>query len=117
MLECFTLISGWVFGYQYLTKGSDICSFKQLVPKKIKRFVIPSILFSIIYILAFNTSLISPPLPNFFITQFRAMVYHTEFFKYVPNIMIPWLALVITLALSYVLTIIVRSNRLGRLII
>lgn len=51
MLETFVFISGYVFGYQVRIKGESMLEAKRLIPKKIKRLVIPSILFSLLYII------------------------------------------------------------------
>lgn len=62
MLECFTFVSGWVFGYQVLNKGRQKFQPKHLVRSKLKRLIVPSVIFSIIYILIFNPDLYKSPL-------------------------------------------------------
>lgn len=62
MLECFTFISGWVFGYQVLHKGRHILAFKGLAISKFKRLIIPSIVFSLAYILLLNRAVLQQPL-------------------------------------------------------
>lgn len=61
MLECFTLISGWIYGVQYNTKGPEILNYRYLIKNKVKRLLIPSIIFSLIYLLIFNQDLLSKP--------------------------------------------------------
>jgi hypothetical protein len=48
LLETFTLISGYLFGYQMVTKSG--VKIKQLIITKFHRLLIPSILFSIAYL-------------------------------------------------------------------
>lgn len=62
MLETFTFISGYVFGYQVRRKGPETLGFKSVVLKKLKRLIIPSIIFSIIYLLIFDPSLFYFPI-------------------------------------------------------
>ncbi len=50
LLEMFVFISGYVLGYQVRKKGESILSAKPFFWKKIKRLIIPSIVFSILYI-------------------------------------------------------------------
>lgn len=54
MLELFVLISGYVFGYQVRTKGDYKLKAKYLIPNKIKRLMLPSVLFSILYYCIFR---------------------------------------------------------------
>lgn len=51
MLEMFVFISGYIFGYQQLKKGGD---YLHIVRSKFKRIIIPSLLFSFLYILLFR---------------------------------------------------------------
>ena len=51
LLETFVFISGYVFGYQVRVKGNTALSAKKLLVKKFKRLIIPSIIFSIAYLL------------------------------------------------------------------
>lgn len=51
MLELFVFISGYVFGYQVRIKGEKKLQAKELFWGKFKRLIIPSIVFSLIYIL------------------------------------------------------------------
>lgn len=53
MLEAFTFISGYVLGFQ-VSKGKHTVSFKNTIVKKAKRLLIPSAIFSFLYILAFE---------------------------------------------------------------
>lgn len=51
MLETFVFISGYVFGYQVRIKGAVKLAPKNLLGKKFKRLIIPSMVFSLLYIL------------------------------------------------------------------
>lgn len=62
MLESFTLISGWVMGFQYKNNRKIELSLKNIIQNKLKRLIIPSIVFSLIYILIFNPHLFYDPL-------------------------------------------------------
>lgn len=62
LLETFVFISGYIFGYQVRIKGDTALSAKKLLVKKFKRLIIPSIIFSIAYLLiiqGFHDSLFS----------------------------------------------------------
>lgn len=50
MLEMFVFVSGFVFGYQVKTKGEEKLNAKTLFISKFKRLLIPSIVFSLLYI-------------------------------------------------------------------
>lgn len=52
MLETFVFISGYVFGFQVSKKSLDT---KKTIRNKIKRIILPSILFSYLYLLSFST--------------------------------------------------------------
>lgn len=54
MLEAFVFISGYVWGYQVRTKFDGIIDFNRTVVKKAKRLLIPSVIFSFIYLICFN---------------------------------------------------------------
>lgn len=54
LLETFVFISGYILGYQVSKKGDEYIQTKQFMIKKIKRLIVPSILFSILYVLIFN---------------------------------------------------------------
>ncbi len=54
MLEAFVFISGYVWGYQVRTKFDGIVDFNRTVVKKAKRLLIPSVIFSFIYLICFN---------------------------------------------------------------
>ena len=54
MLEAFVFISGYVWGYQVRTKYDGIVDFNTTVVKKAKRLLIPSVIFSFIYLICFN---------------------------------------------------------------
>lgn len=51
MLEMFVFISGYVFGYQVRIKGESKLDTKKLLWGKFKRLIIPSMVFSLLYIL------------------------------------------------------------------
>ena len=53
MLETFVFVSGYVFGYQVRTKGSSKLEAKNLLWNKFKRLIIPSMVFSLLYIFLF----------------------------------------------------------------
>ena len=54
LLETFVFISGYVFGYQVREKFSGCIDLYNTVISKARRLLIPSVLFSSIYILCFN---------------------------------------------------------------
>ena len=54
LLESFVFISGYVFGYQVRRKGEEMLKCENLIWKKFKRLMIPSIFFSILYIVLFK---------------------------------------------------------------
>lgn len=54
MLETFVFVSGYVFGYQVRTKGESVLSARRLIPKKFRRLIIPSMFFSLLYIVLFG---------------------------------------------------------------
>lgn len=54
MLEMFVLISGYVFGYQVRVKGVEKLQSKTLFFNKIKRLMLPSVVFSILYFVLFR---------------------------------------------------------------
>lgn len=54
MLEAFVFISGYVLGYQVRTKYDGIVDFNRIVLNKAKRLLIPSVIFSFIYLICFN---------------------------------------------------------------
>lgn len=54
MLETFVFVSGYVFGYQVRIKGEKKLEAKSLFFSKFKRLIIPSIVFSLIYIVLFK---------------------------------------------------------------
>lgn len=57
LLETFVFISGYILGYQVSRKGVElILNAKSYFTKKLKRLILPSILFSILYVLIFNDS-------------------------------------------------------------
>jgi fucose 4-O-acetylase-like acetyltransferase len=47
-------ISGYVFGFQVRQKGAQLLSMNAIVRSKLKRLLLPSIVFSIIYLLIFG---------------------------------------------------------------
>ncbi len=53
MLEAFTFISGYIYGYQIFNGRHEI-SIKSTIISKAKRLLIPSFVFSLLYILSFN---------------------------------------------------------------
>ena len=60
MLEMFVFISGYVWAYQLLDLNRRT-SFAGLVQQKSKRLLLPSIVFSLAYLLCFSRDLISSP--------------------------------------------------------
>lgn len=54
MLETFVFLSGYVYGFQVRTKYNGAIDFRSTVVNKSKRLLIPSVFFSILYILCFN---------------------------------------------------------------
>lgn len=54
LLETFVFISGYVFGNQVRKNGKTELSVKNIIVKKFKRLIIPSIIFSIAYLLIFG---------------------------------------------------------------
>lgn len=54
MLETFVFISGFVFGFQVRIKGESKLNAKNLFWNKFKRLFIPSIVFSLLYLLLFQ---------------------------------------------------------------
>lgn len=54
LLETFVFISGYILGYQVTKKGEEYIHTKCFIIKKIKRLLMPSILFSVLYILMFD---------------------------------------------------------------
>lgn len=54
LLETFVFISGYILGYQVKKKGVLALSAKSIFLKKFNRLIIPSILFSFLYILLFG---------------------------------------------------------------
>lgn len=69
MLECFTFISGYLYGFQSRRRDNHInkhiernsVHFRRLIISKLKRLILPSIIFSAIYILAFSPSDFNSP--------------------------------------------------------
>lgn len=60
MLEMFVFLSGYVWAYQLL-ELSRWTSFGELVQQKSKRLLLPSFIFSVIYLLCFGTEAVTPP--------------------------------------------------------
>lgn len=54
MLETFVFIAGYVLGYQTRVKYSSVLPIKSCLLRKAKRLLIPSVLFSLLYILCFR---------------------------------------------------------------
>ena len=54
MLEMFVFVSGYTFGYQVRVKGESKLAAKSLFWAKFKRLMIPSILFSLLYMALFT---------------------------------------------------------------
>ena len=52
MLEAFVFISGYVYGYQ-INRNPQKLSFKTVISSKLKRLILPSVIFSTIYYLLF----------------------------------------------------------------
>lgn len=55
MLEMFVFISGYVFGFQVRTQGPKKLDARYLFLSKFKRLIIPCILFSLLYLIMFDT--------------------------------------------------------------
>lgn len=53
MLPSFVFISGYVFGFQVRRKGERVLNFKNIIVAKIKRLILPCVIFSLLYILMF----------------------------------------------------------------
>lgn len=53
MLETFVFISGLILGHQVTIKGSSHLNFNTLIKNKVKRLILPSIIFSVLYYLLF----------------------------------------------------------------
>lgn len=64
MLEMFVFISGYVWAYQRLELNRQI-SFGKLVQQKSKRLLLPSVVFSIVYLLCFEIEGLTTP-PEFY---------------------------------------------------
>lgn len=54
LLETFVFISGYVFGFQVRKKGENTLSVRTVFIKKFNRLIIPSIIFSMVYLLLFK---------------------------------------------------------------
>ena len=54
MLEMFVFVSGYVFGYQVRVKGEDKLAAKSLLWGKFRRLIIPSLIFSLLYVVIFQ---------------------------------------------------------------
>lgn len=64
MLETFTFISGYVFGYQISRKGTSSLTYRGIGLNKFRRLIIPSLVFSLIYILILKPEMLSTPLKS-----------------------------------------------------
>jgi len=63
MLETFTFVSGYVFGYQIIKRGKQYITWNNIINRKLKRLIVPSIVFSVIYLLLFTPmDLITSPM-------------------------------------------------------
>lgn len=63
MLETFVFVSGFVYGFQVRIKGDGKLAFKPLLLGKFKRLIIPSIVFSLFYLLLFRGG-VNMPVPQ-----------------------------------------------------
>lgn len=54
MLEMFVFVSGYVFGYQVRTNGEGKLAAKSLLWGKFRRLIIPSMIFSLLYVVMFQ---------------------------------------------------------------
>lgn len=54
LLETFVFVSGYVFGFQVRTKGVNKLDVKSILWGKFKRLIIPSMIFSLLYICLFR---------------------------------------------------------------
>lgn len=62
LLETFVFISGYILGYQVWLRGKDsVLNFKKILIGKFKRLLVPSILFSFIYLCCFGD--MTKPIP------------------------------------------------------
>lgn len=62
MLESFTFVSGYIFGFQVYKKGQHILGLKNIIIKKFKRLIVPSLIFGTIYLLIFIPQTFNNPL-------------------------------------------------------
>lgn len=53
-LESFVFLSGYLMGHHVTIRGRELLSFRNLVLKKFQHLIIPSIIFSTIYVLSFG---------------------------------------------------------------
>lgn len=53
MLETFVFISGIILGYQTIRKGKEALSFNYLIIGKLRRLILPSVIFSLLYFILF----------------------------------------------------------------
>lgn len=51
MLESFVFISGYILGYQAKVKGNNVITFSNLFVNKLKRLILPCVVFSFLYII------------------------------------------------------------------
>lgn len=56
VMETFVFISGYLFGYQMSKKSAMQFSMSAVVKRKAKRLVIPSIIFSVLYLITINNA-------------------------------------------------------------
>lgn len=53
-LECFVFVSGYTLGFQVIRKGKNLIKVNPIVTNKAKRLLLPSIVFSTLYLLSFG---------------------------------------------------------------
>ena len=60
MLESFVYISGYILGFQVRTKGREILTGNRIIVSKLRRLIIPCVVFGILYIILFKESIDRP---------------------------------------------------------
>lgn len=122
LLETFVFISGYILGFQVSKKGEAyILNAKIFLGKKFKRLIVPSIMFSIIYTLIFNTTRNSVPQVIYSILSgaghmwFLPMLFWCFVFLYLTEKVKPSrICMTILLPLMIFMSILPLPFRLGR---
>lgn len=60
MLESFVFISGYIWGFQVRTKGREVLTVKRIIVSKLRRLIIPCVVFGILYIIIFQENIDRP---------------------------------------------------------